>query len=168
MTGRRNGADLAGAAEELLGRARRAGGAALADLVNALGLLGDRSLAAPVAAVSDHPDGEVRLAVAHALCTLEDPSPAAVAALVTLSRDPVEEVRSWATFALGGEHLDGVDAVRDALVARIDDDATDVRLEALRGLVRRGDARAVDAALDLAPDLSDDPFFQSAVEGLTG
>jgi hypothetical protein len=54
-----------------------------------------------------------------------------------------DEVRDWATFGLGTQlAIDGVH-VRSALMARIDDSNGDVRDEALVGLARRRDRRAL-------------------------
>ena len=137
---------------------------ALADLVSALSRLGEPALAEEIAPLAVHDDPEVRLAVAQGLDELAAASPATVAALVALSRDAVDEVRSWATFALSGDHLAGLGGVADALAARLEDPSEEIRVEAVRGLARRGDARAIDAALDLAPQWSRNPIFRDAVD----
>ncbi|HEX8121549.1 MAG TPA: HEAT repeat domain-containing protein [Solirubrobacteraceae bacterium] len=140
--------------------------AVLADFVSALGRTQLPQLAHELAPLADHADTEVRVAVAQALGELADGSAATVAALVLLSRDADDEVRSWATFALAAEQLDGAAGVRDALAARLRDDSEDVRVEAVRGLARRGDPAAIDAAFELAPSRCDDPLFRDAVERL--
>jgi HEAT repeat protein len=95
-----------------------------------------------------HPDTAVRRSVAQALPRLAGvPRPGAVvAALITLSRDPVAEVRDWACYALG-TRLSDVDSqpVRDALAARLADADPHVCCEALLGLARRRDPRALPA-----------------------
>ena len=121
------------AARELLAWTRAAG-RELADLVSALARLGEPALAREIAPLARHPDAEVRLVVAQGLDALADASPATVAALVLLSQDDVDEVRSWATFALSADHLVGAVGVGDALAARLGDDCEEVRVEAVRGL----------------------------------
>src|SRR5918992_957654 len=124
--------ELAHATATILERVAGAEAAVLADLVSALARSGVGPLAQELGRRAEHAEPEVRVAVAQALGQLRDASPATVAALVILSRDPEVEVRSWATFALAGEHLDGTAGVHDALAARIRGDADDVRLEAIR------------------------------------
>ena len=50
-------------------------------------------------ALRGHPGAEVRRGVVLGLLALDDDL--AVATLVELSRDPVAEIRDWATFGLG-------------------------------------------------------------------
>jgi HEAT repeat protein len=140
--------------------------AVLADLINALGRCGIPAVGCEIAPLAGHPDAEVRVAVAQALGELGDVGPEAVASLVVLSRDTVDEVRSWATFALADDRLGPALGVADALAARLHDPCGEVRVEAVRGLARRGDPSAVDAALDLAPAWSESPVFRQAVDGL--
>ena len=78
----------------------------------------------------------MRLVVAQVLCNVCDGSPDTIAAIVALSQDDVDEIRSWATYALAAESLAGVPQVREALLARLDDPSKDVRTEAERGLDR--------------------------------
>jgi HEAT repeat protein len=158
--------ELRGAARELIAAARDADPDALADLVSALARLGDPGLARELAELADHADPRVRVAVAQALGGLDDSSPATVAALIVLSRDGVDEVRSWATFALAGERLADAPGAPEALAAKLCDPVDEVRVEAVRGLARRGDRRAIGAALDLAPAWAADPVFRDAVDGL--
>ena len=124
-------------------------------------------MATELATLAEHPDAEVRLVVAQALIELPDPSPAVVAALTVLSRDSVDEVRSWATFALAAESLEDAPGTIEALKARLTDPSPDVRVEAVRGLGRGGDPEVVEAALELAPGRADDPVFVEAVSRLT-
>jgi HEAT repeat protein len=153
--------------EELLAFAREAEPGALPDLLSALGRFRCPGLAQEIAGLADHPQAEVRLVVAQALNQQSDASSPAVAALVRLSADTVEEVRSWATFALAGDHFHDVPGVDEALRARLTDLSPDVRVEAIRGLGRNGDAAVVEAALDLAPGRADDPVYLDAVSQLT-
>ena len=70
-------------------------------------------------------------------------------ALVELTADPEPGIRDWATFALGTLSPQDTPTLRDALAARLDDSDDSTRIEAVHGLALRGDARALDAALDL-------------------
>ncbi len=122
---------------ELLEWASAAHPDGLPDVVSALGRLGEPALAPRIAPLADHCDPEVRLVVAQVLGGLGDESADTVAALVRLSCDSVEEVRSWATFGLAGERLVMAPGVDDALIARLGDPCEEVRVEATRGLARR-------------------------------
>ena len=62
--------------------------------------------------------------------------------LLELMRDPHHEVRDWATFTVAARDDDG-EEVRQALLARASDRDFDARSEALWGLARRRDARAI-------------------------
>ncbi|HEV2814534.1 MAG TPA: HEAT repeat domain-containing protein [Solirubrobacteraceae bacterium] len=163
---RQSDREVACAAGTVLRWAEGAEGAVAADLVSALGRTGIPGLALEVAPLARHADPGVRIAVAQALGELGDCSPATVAALVLLSRDPVDEVRSWATFALADERRTAAAGACDALAARLDDPCAEVRVEAVRGLASRGNPRAIDAAFDLAPDWAQNPVFRQAVREL--
>jgi HEAT repeat protein len=89
----------------------------------------------------------VREGVVRSLAGRDDEG--SVAALITLSADPDEEVRDWATFALGALSGHDTEALRGALLARLDDPCLAARLEAVHGLALRGDARAAEPALGL-------------------
>jgi HEAT repeat protein len=136
--------------------------AVTAAALTALGHLGTGD-AADIAALSGHASTEVRFAVASCLCNR--PAPAAVEALIGLSRDVDPEVRDWATFGLGS--LVGVDseAIRLALLARLDDPDPETRGEAMVGLAVRGDRRA-EAAIRaaLAEPGARDLVFEAARE----
>lgn len=96
-------------------------------------------------AVRNHPDSDVRHAVA---CCIElRKHPEAVGIVVALMEDSNEVVRDWATFALGSSDIekDGVlryidsPAIRAALRNRLEDSYEDARREAIWGLARRND-----------------------------
>jgi HEAT repeat protein len=97
-----------------------------------------------------HGSPEVRRGAVHGLMGYDDDR--AVDALVTLSADADGDVRDWATFSLGVQIDRDTPEVRDALAARLDDAHGDVSAEAIRGLARRRDSRALDAALAAASD----------------
>lgn len=89
-----------------------------------------------------HERVEVREGVLHAVRRSSHPE--AIAALINLSRDPVDDLREWATFALGSQRplVDGPE-VREALAARLLDRHEPTRDEAIVGLGLRRDARAL-------------------------
>ena len=121
--------------------------AVLAVIAEALGRLGAPWGLDVLLALREHADPGVREGVADALAGR--PDPAAVAALIELSRDAEPAIRDWATFALGTLSDEDSPALRDALVARLDDADPEARIEAVHGLALRGDARGVEAALAL-------------------
>lgn len=89
----------------------------------------------------------VRLAVAQAIpsCVDEPPDPRAVEALARLTGDENDDARDWATFGLGTQIDIDTPAIRDVLAARLDDQHDDTRAEAIVGLARRRDERALKA-----------------------
>jgi HEAT repeat protein len=110
--------------------------ASLRSIVIALGHQHDPRIVAPVAALKDHPDAEVRYSIAFSLGGLDDD--VAIDTLISLSSDVSAIVRDWATFALGSL-TDRDDArVRNALTARLTDSDADTRAEAIAGLEQRG------------------------------
>ena len=119
----------------------------LATIANAFGNLGNGHGLEVLTVLRAHEDREVRDGVARALAGRDDDR--AVEALIELSRDPDEEIRDWATFALGALSPRDTDGVRGALLERLADPDHDVRVEAVHGLALRGDARALEPALEL-------------------
>ena len=114
-------------------------------LVAALYALGHLRVGAAtdLAAFARHSSAHVREAVAHALGGRDDP--AALDALTLLTSDANTDVRNWATFSLGSLCRGDTPEVREALAARLADEDGEVRGEALVGLARRRDPRAVAA-----------------------
>ncbi len=108
---------------------------------------------------ADHSEADVRRAVA--VCLGGEASEPAVAALVALSSDDDEEVRSWATFGLGSQCDVDTAVVRQALVDRLDEPDHEIRGEALVGLARRADPRVIEP---LAAELGLDSVATLAVE----
>lgn len=112
--------------------------------LHALGFLGAWQALVRVGKMADHPDRRIRLALAQALATPDDPCPQEVIdLLVRLTRDRSGDVRDWACFALGRQCSADSTAIRDALADRIQDRHRDCREEAILGLARRRDPRAV-------------------------
>jgi len=106
-----------------------------------------------------HDSPAVRLGVVVALSGHDVPG--AIEALVRLSADGEEEVRNWATFALGSmTDVDGP-ALREALVQRLSELNGEIRGEALVGLARRKDPRVTEA---LKRELNRRPVIILAVE----
>jgi HEAT repeat protein len=124
--------------------------AVLSSAAVGLGHLRDERAIEPLVALSSNPDDEVRRSVVHGLMGYDDDR--AVDALIDLSADSAGGVRDWATFALGVQIDRDTPEVRDALAARLDDSDVDARAEAIRGLARRRDERALEPALAAAED----------------
>ncbi len=124
--------------------------AVLAVVAEALGQLGAPWGLDVLLGLRGHPHAAVRDGVVDALAGRADP--AAVAALVELSRDTEPAIRDWATFALGTLTDQDSPELRDALVARLDDGDAEARIEAVHGLALRADPRAVEPALALLAD----------------
>ncbi|MCU1427804.1 MAG: hypothetical protein JWL83_1804 [Actinomycetia bacterium] len=116
----------------------------------ALGAVADARAVAPLVALSHHTDADVRQHVATSLSAalLEQPAQAGIDALLRLMTDGDNDVRDWATFAIGQQlNVDGI-AIRQALVARLGDTFDDAREEAMVGLARRRDRRALPAVIE--------------------
>jgi hypothetical protein len=120
--------------------------AVLSSAAVSLGHLRDDRAIDPLMALSSHSDPVVRRAVVHGLMGYDDDR--AVAALITLSGDEDGDVRDWATFSLGVQIDRDTADVREALAARLGDRHGDTHAEAVRGLARRRDERALSAALE--------------------
>ncbi|MCF7962969.1 MAG: HEAT repeat domain-containing protein [Pirellula sp.] len=98
---------------------------------------------------STHPDSTVRHGVVLALSIHNGHEvPQAIETLIKLSNDSCEHVRDWATFGLGTQIEIDTQQIRDALADRLNDPDFDTRGEALVGLAKRNDLRAI-AALKL-------------------
>ncbi|MEO8028172.1 MAG: HEAT repeat domain-containing protein [Bryobacteraceae bacterium] len=89
-----------------------------------------------------HANERVRFAAAFALGCFEK-EPGATHALLTLMTDPSNDVRDWATFAVGVLGSADTPEIREALFARTADPDIDTREEAMVGLAKRKDPRVV-------------------------
>jgi HEAT repeat protein len=134
--------------------------AVLSSAAIGLGHLRDERAIDRLAALAAHASSEVRRAVVHGLMGYDDDR--AVRALVLLSDDEDPAVRDWATFSLGVQIDRDTSEVREALAVRLEDDDANTRDEAIRGLARRGDQRAVEPALAADPS----PEIEEAIEQL--
>ncbi|MCP3817271.1 ankyrin repeat domain-containing protein [Streptomyces sp. A3M-1-3] len=135
--------------------------------VLALGHQGDPAALPEVLRHAGHPDREVRHRVALALGGMvPGDHEEAIGVLVTLSGDPDDRVRDWATMALAGVEADTA-VIREALAARLDDDDTDTVAEAARGLALRQDPRAAEALIRLLADGDPDGYaYSTAVQAV--
>ena len=119
----------------------------LATIASAFGNLGAPYGLETLLRLRRHADPRVREGAADALAGRDDER--VFDALVELTADPEPGIRDWATFALGTLSPQDTPTLRDALAARLDDSDDSTRIEAVHGLALRGDARALDATLDL-------------------
>lgn len=138
----------------------------LASAIHALGHIGDARAIPLLVRYSMHPESEVRFAVACASGSFADDSKI-IAVLLALVRDPDEDVRDWATFGLGTFCASDTAEIRDALAEGLNDASADVVDEALAGLARRRDQRALPLILERLrqPDV-DELTLESAGEML--
>ena len=124
--------------------------------ISALGHIGNPSAIPLVVAHRLHPSADVRFGVAFALGNFANDA-RATDTLVTLMQDVDDDVRDWATFGLGVQgNLDSQE-IRDALYQRLTDPHRDVREEAVAGLAKRRDQRALPALISelSLPEMSD-------------
>jgi HEAT repeat protein len=94
--------------------------------------------AADLAGFAQHPSREIRLAIAMALDSDDDPKSQEL--LLQLMTDVDDGVRDWATFAIGAQSDADTAEIRVALRQRLDDTDDETRAEPMMGLARRGDA----------------------------
>lgn len=128
---------------------------ALSATIHALGRVGSRDSVLAIAAHATHADPQVRLAMARALPpTYTDgiEPETYLPALLALSADDHDEVRNWACFGLGTQFNDDSPELRAALAARLCDQHENTRAEAIVGLARRGDPRALPALIQAFED----------------
>ena len=138
----------------------------LASVARAIEMTYDPRAVPVLVALAEHPDAEVRQAVAASFTGVLTGSPDGpdVRALIMLTRDRHPRVRDWATFTLGFQaEVDGP-AIRAALWERTGDEDPDARREGVHGLARRHDPRAVPLLAGLLndPDGAHDQTFQAA------
>lgn len=118
----------------------------LRSAIHALGHIGN-ALAVPLLIEHRyHPSAEVRFAVAFALGNFPNDERSACA-LLELMRDDVANVRDWATFGLGVQGKLDSQEIRQGLADRLTDTDRDARGEALCGLAKRRDTRALPALI---------------------
>lgn len=91
-------------------------------------------------------DSEVRRAIVLALSGHENQE--CVELLILLSKDKESSVRDWATFGMGTQIDWDSPQLRDALLARLNDEDEDTRAEAHFGLALRKDQRGIPALIE--------------------
>lgn len=122
--------------------------------IHALGHLHNPSAVPQILHCQDHPEEQVRFAVAFALgCFPDDPQ--SVQGLLKLTSDTAARIRDWAVFGLGAQGNEDSSAIREALLRRLDDTDEDVREEAAVGLGKRRDRRLLPKLLAMldAPEI---------------
>ncbi|MFI6283720.1 ankyrin repeat domain-containing protein [Streptomyces sp. NPDC051018] len=120
--------------------------------VLALGHHGDPAALPEILRHAGHPQARVRLQVAQALFGLvPGDHTEGVGALIALSRDGDERIRDWATTALAVLDTDAP-GVREALADRLDDRDTTTAAEAVAGLAKRQDPRAIPVLIRILAD----------------
>jgi HEAT repeat protein len=119
----------------------------LASAIHALGHLGNAQAIETLVAHRSHANASVRFAVAAALGMFAE-DPVAASTLVQLAGDPDDDVRDWATFAVG--EFSGLDTpeVRELLIRNFADSSEEVRYEAMVGLAKRKDPRVLAALIE--------------------
>jgi len=111
--------------------------------------LGTERAVATLVGLRNHPDADVRHAVAN--CIELRKHPEGVNILTALMEDENEVVRDWATFALGNDdvieggvrHFTDSPEIRAAFRRRLDDSYEEARREAIWGLALRNDPLGV-------------------------
>ena len=137
----------------------------IASIGIACGHLQDPRGVAPLVRWKNHPNPGVRMGVVLGLTCQEDEL--AIATLIELSDDEDEDIRNWATFALGSQIETNTPAIRDALFDRAilemgeDEPIAEIRGEALLGLAIRKDPRVV---MPLFEELQSECVSRLAVE----
>jgi HEAT repeat protein len=107
----------------------------------ALAHLGGDAAVSALIPMRDHSDPDVRWAVANGLNGSERPD--AIATLIALMDDSEDNVRDWATFALGTQcDLDTAE-IQEALRKRLSDSCDDARAEGIWGLAQRRDEQGL-------------------------
>ena len=114
--------------------------------ITALGHVDNPAAVGLVSAYQNHPDADVRYAVAFTLGSFPN-DPGSVPILVKLMEDRDADVRDWATFALGVLGGASSGEILDALWRRMDDPNNDVREEAMVSLAMRQDRRILPALI---------------------
>jgi len=112
----------------------------------ALAHLGGDTAVDALLPLRNNPDPHIRWAVTNVVHGTERPD--AIAVLIELMDDPNDNVRDWATFALGTQCSVDSAAIRDALRMRLTDLHQEARDEAVWGLAKRKDAQGLRMLID--------------------
>jgi HEAT repeat protein len=98
--------------------------------------------------LQSHPESEIRFNVACALGSFPNDL-LSLEALLRLMEDDDEDVRDWATFGVGVLGDSDSPQIREAMFHALNDSNEDVREEALVGLAKRHEMRALAFLLQL-------------------
>jgi HEAT repeat protein len=108
--------------------------------ISALGHLAKPKALPSILRYQNHPDQNVRFAVAFALGCFPN-EPPSIAGLLKLTTDSSSDVRDWAVFGLGVQGDADSPEIRESLFRCLNDPDEDVREEAAIGLGKRHDQR---------------------------
>lgn len=114
----------------------------LASAIAALGHLENTNAVPLIAQFHSHPSADVRFDVAFALGCFPNEA-LSVRILLDQMHDSDDNVRDWATFAVGTLSDADSSEIRDALGHALDDPDEDVHEEAMVGLAKRQDTRVL-------------------------
>ena len=112
----------------------------------ALSHLGSDAAISALIEIKKNPDPDLRWAVANGLNSTNRAD--AIATIIDLMDDSDDNVRDWATFALGTQCDLDTPEIREALHKRLVDSYEDARDEAIWGLAQRKDQYAIGVLLD--------------------
>lgn len=115
---------------------------ALKSQIYALGHLRQDGAIALVNPYAADPRPDIRQAATHTLGQFPN-DPSAIEHLIKLADDADEDIRNWALFALGSQSDADTPALRELFVRHLDDSFEEAREEAIAGLAKRQDKRAV-------------------------
>ncbi len=90
----------------------------------------------------DHPNEDIRYALAYSLGSLHE-HPDSAGALAKLANDSDKDVRDWAIFGLGVLGSADSEELRQLFLSHLDDPFLDARIEAACALGKRHDPRVV-------------------------
>lgn len=134
---------------------------ALNSEISALGHLENPGAVPLIVEYRSHPDEHIRYSVAFALGSFADEHQSRESLLV-LMEDADDDVRDWATFAVGTLGNCDSPEIREALFRRLSDNYSDVRDEAMAGLGKRGDLRVLPSLIET---LEKPPVSDCVIEG---
>ena len=134
----------------------------LSSAIFALGHLDTAGAVPLICPFEDHPDANVRYAVAFSAGSYPD-DPRATRTLIKLMNDTNEDIRDWATFGLGVQGSTNSVEIREALAARLTDTNVNAREEAILALAKRHDRRVIPIVADaLAESGPSSRIFEAA------
>ncbi|MFN7921591.1 MAG: HEAT repeat domain-containing protein [Bryobacteraceae bacterium] len=141
---------------------------AIPSLIHSIGHLHNPRILPRFLELGQHPNREVRLAVAMSI--MADWGHQAVAALIGLCADEWGGVRDWATFKFRTSDVDSPE-IRQCIRSRLQDPEPAVRAEAICALARRRDLTCLEQLLDdlgRLDDLDDESCHLEAACHLLG